>query len=86
MTGRHEGDNGRETEARHILDRISRESTADHGMVARNIKRTKKHLSADDADSSDSIELWGTRIGRALGLLLIMAAIVWILIYLARTS
>ena len=55
-------------------------------MVARGIERTKKHLSAADADQADSIEVWGTRIGRALALLLIVAAIVWLLAYLARTS
>ncbi|PRD43855.1 hypothetical protein C5748_08310 [Phyllobacterium phragmitis] len=85
MTGRPKGDSARETEARRILDRIGRESTADHGMVARGVERTKKHLSAADADPADNIELWGTRIGRTFGLLLIIAAIVWVLIYLART-
>lgn len=79
-------DDGMETEARRILDRVGRESTADYGMVTRGIERTKRHLSAADADQTDNIELWGTRIGRALGLLLIVAAIIWLLFYLARTS
>ncbi|MBB2973405.1 hypothetical protein [Mesorhizobium sp. RMAD-H1] len=85
MTERQRGDSSQK-QARRILERVNRESSADHGMVARGIERTKKHLSAADADQADSIEVWGTRIGRALALLLIVAAIVWLLAYLARTS
>ncbi|KXF76486.1 hypothetical protein ATN84_15750 [Paramesorhizobium deserti] len=85
MVGNRKSDN-RETESRRILDRVGRESTADHGMVARGVERTKKHLSAADADHADSIELWGTRIGRALALLLMAAAIIWLLVYIAGTA
>ncbi|WP_420961450.1 hypothetical protein [Brucella sp. IR073] len=69
-------------EARRILKRVERESNADHGMVG----RAKRHLSAADADQADAIELWGTRIGRALSLVLIAAAIVWLLTYLGKAS
>ena len=69
-------------EARRILERINRESNADHGMVARGFERAKKHLSAADADPTDAIEIWGTRIGRVLALVLMLAAILWLLSYL----
>ena len=36
-------------------------------------------VAADDADQNDWIEIWGTRIGRALGLLSLIAAfLVWL--------
>jgi hypothetical protein len=86
MMGERMGDDERQAEARRILDRINRESTADHGMVSRSVERAKKHLSAGDLDPEDCIELWGTRIGRALGLLLTFAAILWLLSYVTAMS
>ena len=41
------------------------------------------HLAADDADQNDWIEVWGTRIGRAIGIVVIVAFLVWVLNYLA---
>ncbi|PYE87993.1 hypothetical protein C7477_10935 [Phyllobacterium leguminum] len=75
-----------QAEARRILDRINRESDPDHGMVARGFERAKNHLSAADADQADAIEVWGTRIGRVLGLVLVAAAILWLLSYLGKPT
>jgi hypothetical protein len=65
-----------DTESRRILDRVSRESAAG-GMSV--IERTKSHFSARDADADDTIEVWGTRIGRFLGLLVLIAMFIWLL-------
>ncbi|CAN7240505.1 hypothetical protein LJR231_000931 [Phyllobacterium sp. LjRoot231] len=70
--GQHQPD----TESRRIIERINRESAAG-GMSI--IERTKTHFSAKDADSADSIEVWGTRIGRFLGLLVLIAMIIWLI-------
>ena len=76
-----QNDNRRpDTESQRILDRIERE-TAVHGNSI--LTRTKRHFSAEDADSADSIEVWGTRIGRLLGLLVLIAMFIWLVISLS---
>ena len=64
------------TESRRILDRVNHE-TASGGLSV--IERTKGHFSAEDADAADPIEIWGTRIGRFLGLLVLIAMFIWFL-------
>lgn len=73
-----EQDNKREpdTESKRILDRVDHESAAGGLSV---VERTKGHFSAKDADADDSIEIWGTRIGRFLGLLVLIAMFIWFL-------
>ncbi|MEK1887458.1 MAG: hypothetical protein AAAB35_07725 [Phyllobacterium sp.] len=65
-----------DTESRRILDRIERESAV-HGNPI--VTRAKRHFSAEDADAADPIELWGTRIGRLLGLLVLIAMFIWLI-------
>ncbi|MBV2144825.1 hypothetical protein KUG47_15095 [Falsochrobactrum sp. TDYN1] len=71
-------------EARRILERLERESSATQSMVQRGLSRTASHLSAQDADKDDHIEVWATRIGRMLGLLITSAIIVWLILYLMQ--
>jgi hypothetical protein len=66
-----------ETETAQILERLNRES-ATGGLSI--VHRTKGHFSARDADAADSIEVWGTRIGRFLGLLVLIAMFIWFMI------
>jgi hypothetical protein len=80
MVGPNDGD--RHAESRRILDRVAREEQADLGLVGRNANRARGHLSATDADQNDRIEVWGTRIGRAIGILVIVAFCVWLVVYL----
>jgi hypothetical protein len=70
----HDGKRRTGAEARRIIERIDRES-ASGGLV----ERTKGHFSAEDADPADHIEVWGTRIGRILGLLVLIAMIIWVI-------
>ncbi|WP_457298492.1 hypothetical protein [Phyllobacterium sp. P5_D12] len=70
----HDGKHQSDAESRRIIERIDRES-ASGGIVG----RTKGHFSAEDADPADSIEVWGTRIGRFLGLLVLIAMIIWVI-------
>ena len=65
-----------ETESKRILDRLNHES-ASGGLSA--VDRAKGHFSAKDADAADPIEVWGTRIGRLLGLLVVIAMFIWFL-------
>lgn len=70
----------RETESRRILDRVMREAdSSGPSMLSRTAKRARDHISATDADQSDRIEYWGTRIGRVLGLVVCAVLLVWLL-------
>ena len=62
-------DDERKEESRRILDRVSRE--VDGGsLLMRASDGLRKHITAKDGEAEDSIEYWGTRIGRVLGLIL----------------
>ena len=53
------------------------------GLFGRGTERARGHLTADDADQNDWIEVWGTRIGRMIGMLAVAAFLVWLVIYLS---
>ena len=53
------------------------------GFRAGGTERARGHLAADDADQNDWIEVWGTRIGRAIGISSSSRFLVWLVIYLA---
>lgn len=76
----------RQDEAERILERLAREPTGPQAMVRRGLSRTSKHLSADDAPENDPIELWATRVGRWLGLIITLAIIVWLISYLMQSQ
>lgn len=59
-------DDDRSAESRRIIDRVGAETEA--SMV----KRARDHMSGKDADERDWAELWGTRIGRWLGVVLLI--------------
>lgn len=72
----HDQKHDHETESRRILERLNHES-AGSGLSA--IDRARGHFSARDADAADPIEIWGTRIGRFLGLLVVIVMFIWFL-------
>lgn len=72
-------DQDRQTESRRILDRVMREADSSApSMIARNARQARDHVSAKDAEATDLIEYWGTRIGRALGLVVCAVLLVWL--------
>ena len=76
-----------EKESRRILERVARETDpAGNSFVARATKGMHDHITAADADRADPIEVWGTRIGRTLGLLLALGLMVWLVLYVIRGS
>lgn len=75
-------DDDSELEARRILDRVEKESSADASLIGRGTDRLRSHLSAGDVDQTDRIEVWGTRVGRGIGFLITLAIIGWLLLYL----
>jgi hypothetical protein len=82
MAGTSDGD--RSAESRRILDRVARDG--DSGgltVLGRTAERARDHLAAADADQADWAEVWGTRIGRAVGVVAICALLLWALSMLA---
>ena len=74
-----------DAESRRILARLAgEENPGGASFVVRQAKSVKQHITAADADRSDPIEYWGTRIGRVLGLALAVALMVWLVIFLVR--
>ncbi len=71
-------DDERLAESKRILQQVERES--DH-RAFRGINDLEDRLSPKKVDANDRIEVWGTRIGRGLGLLialfLLLAIILW---------
>jgi hypothetical protein len=82
MPQRHDDD---DAESRRILRRIAGESEPGGGsFAARAAKGTLDRVLARDADRSDAIEYWGTRVGRVLGLVLALGLMVWLVVFLTR--
>ena len=74
-----------QAESRRILERVSREAeSGGRTMIDRATKRALDHVSAADVDKDDWAEYWGTRIGRILGLLLVVSLIAWLALFLVR--
>jgi len=74
-------------ESRRILERVAHETDpSGTSFVARTTKGMRDHVAAADADRADPIEIWGTRIGRILGLLLALGLMVWLVLFLIRGS
>lgn len=69
-----------EIESRRIIDRVSMESEP---SMAR---RAREHMTGRDADEKDWAELWGTRIGRWLGLALLVYLVWWLIDFTMNAS
>ncbi len=68
-------DEKRQREAREALERVERDSeTLASSSLGRATRRLGAHFSGRDADhpDDDRIEVWGKRIGRILGLVLLV--------------
>lgn len=75
-----------DSESRRIIERVERETDpGGTSFIARTVKGARDHVAAADADRSDPLEYWGTRIGRALGLLIAFGLLVWLVYFVTRT-
>lgn len=71
-------------ESRRILDQVERESKRGGYFALDALPgRARDHLQAADADQSDWAELWGTRIGRTIGAIALVALLIWAVSLLA---
>lgn len=71
----------RQAESRRIIGRVAQESEA--SMARRAADRITDHMSGRDAPPGDRIELWGTRIGRWLGVALLIYVLWWLFDFMA---
>ncbi|RWK37998.1 hypothetical protein [Mesorhizobium sp.] len=78
MAGRQDSDD----ESRRIIERVARET--DPASVARTAKGARDDVTAADADRADPIEYWGTRIGRALGLIVGIGLLIWLVLFIIQ--
>jgi hypothetical protein len=62
-------DERRSIESRRIIGRVGQETEA--SMV----NRVHNHMTGADADQNDWADVWGTRIGRSLGVILLLVLI-----------
>lgn len=70
MVSRHEEEAKRAERARRDLNRVTAESdTIGTSAAARMATKIENRFKASDVDPNDPIEVWGTRIGRGLGLI-----------------
>ncbi len=77
----------RAEESNRILARVEKETTAQsHGFLTRQMHNQLSHLKAEDIEDQDKIELWATKIGRFLGLVITLGIIAWLIIYLIQSQ
>lgn len=71
-----------EEESRRILERVAQDSeTVGTSSMRRVAERVKDHATAQDKEGDSWAEIWGTRIGRTLG----MIFFVFLVLYLMKT-
>jgi hypothetical protein len=68
----------RNRESARILDRVALE--ADSSPATRAVRAGRDHVQAADLAGDDRLELWGTRIGRSLALVVTAGLIVWLVL------
>ncbi|RWM96409.1 MAG: hypothetical protein EOR84_14350 [Mesorhizobium sp.] len=69
-------------ESRRIIERVARE-TDPASSAARSAKGARDDVTA--ADRGDPIEYWGTRIGRALGLIVGIGLLIWLVLFIIQS-
>lgn len=60
-------------ESQRIIRRVGQESEPSMAQ------RVRSHMAGEDADQNDRAEVWGTRLGRALGLALLIYLLYWLI-------
>ncbi|ADZ68869.1 hypothetical protein [Polymorphum gilvum] len=77
MAGHEERAREREEEARRALKRVEAESETLLGSTfVRMANKAQTHFSAADKEKSDAAEVWGSRIGRAAGLVFAIGLVI----------
>ncbi len=76
-----EHDQERARESRRILDRVAREAdSSTPSFVAASARRLRDHVGAVNESQADPVEYWATKVGRALGLIITIALLAWLVV------
>ena len=71
-------------ESRGAPQRRLREGRGGDFVMASKAQDARDHIMAADVDRADKIEYWGTRVGRMLGILLVLGLTAWMVLFLVR--
>lgn len=72
-------DEDRQRESKRILAHMQAQTEGGTmAAVQRTAKRGRDHFAATDANEADPIEIWGTRIGRGISLIVIVGMLTYI--------
>ncbi len=67
-------------QAKRTLDRLGEEGGLSATPVMKSAANSvRDHFAAEDADKSDNIEVWGTRIARSLALVAFVGLVLWMI-------
>ena len=67
-------------QAKRTLDRLGEEGGLSATPVMKSAANSvRDHFAAEDADKSDNIEVWGTRIARGLALVAFVGLVLWMI-------
>jgi len=67
-------------QAKRTLDRLGEEGGLSATPVMKSAANSvRDHFAAEDADKSDNIEVWGTRIARSLALVVFVGLVLWMI-------
>ena len=81
MSGSRHPKDERRDEALKALDRVQVESETIAGSsFVRMAERARNHMRAADKDDDDQVEVWGTRIGRGLGLAFAVGLVIYLVV------
>lgn len=80
MSNQHHNDKRAEKAARDLKRVTEQADTIGTSAMARMAKRAGDRLNASDIDQDDAIEIWGTRIGRGLGLIAFIALSIYLFV------
>lgn len=78
-------DKSKSDDSARILKQVQRESDViGASALARTADKARAHMAGSDADQTDSIEVWGTRIGRGLAVIGFIVLAIWLFNFLGR--
>lgn len=72
-------------QAKRTLDRLGEEGGLSATPVMKSAANSvRDHFAAEDADKSDKVEVWGTRIARGLALVALVGLVLWMIGQVSR--
>lgn len=74
-------DRDRTTEARRILDRVSKEADSSGFAWMPSRRGPQRPGSAEPLDGDDPLDAWASRVGRTIGMAVTVGLLLWLVLY-----